>query len=75
MQEWLVMMDIEPIDGHPSLSVAARAIPHRGRRLRVCQGRLRARKCGKRTIIGDDDGDEWLRNLSLIEEMKRVHVP
>ena len=35
----------------------------------IKQGRLRARKCGKRTIIANDDGDEWLRRLPLIEEM------
>lgn len=36
----------------------------------IKHGRLRARKCGKRTIIANDDGDEWLRRLPLIEEMK-----
>jgi len=25
--------------------------------------RLKARKCGKRTIIGEDDAEEWLRSL------------
>jgi hypothetical protein len=26
-------------------------------------GRLRGRKCGKRTIITDDDAERWLRSL------------
>jgi hypothetical protein len=30
-------------------------------------GRLRARKLGKRTIITDDDAEEWLRNLPQVE--------
>jgi excisionase family DNA binding protein len=30
-------------------------------------GRLRARKVGKRTIITDDDAEEWLRNLPQVE--------
>ncbi|MBR1233668.1 helix-turn-helix domain-containing protein [Bradyrhizobium sp. AUGA SZCCT0182] len=30
-------------------------------------GRLRARKVGKRTIIADDDAEEWLRNLPQVE--------
>ena len=29
----------------------------------IKQGRLRARKCGKRTIITEDDGDDWLNSL------------
>ena len=29
----------------------------------IKKGRLRARKCGKRTIITEDDGDEWLNSL------------
>ena len=29
----------------------------------IKQGRLRARKCGKRTIITEDDGDDWLKSL------------
>jgi hypothetical protein len=29
-------------------------------------GRLRARKCGKRTIIGDDDAEDWFGNLPLV---------
>jgi hypothetical protein len=28
--------------------------------------RLRARKCGKRTIIGDDDAEDWFGNLPLV---------
>jgi excisionase family DNA binding protein len=29
-------------------------------------GRLRARKCGKRTIIAEDDAEEWLQHLPSI---------
>jgi excisionase family DNA binding protein len=32
----------------------------------IKQGRLRARKCGKRTIIGDEDGEEWFGRLPVI---------
>ena len=32
----------------------------------IREGRLRARKCGKRTLIGDDDGDNWLQHLPVI---------
>ena len=28
--------------------------------------RLRARKCGKRTIITEDDAEEWLRRLPTL---------
>jgi excisionase family DNA binding protein len=30
-------------------------------------GRLRARKCGKRTIITEDDAENWLNHLPAIE--------
>ena len=30
-------------------------------------GRLRGRKIGKRTIITEDDAEEWLRRLPVIE--------
>jgi excisionase family DNA binding protein len=30
-------------------------------------GRLRARKIGKRTVITEDDAEEWLRHLPVIE--------
>lgn len=30
-------------------------------------GRLRGRKIGKRTIITEDDAEEWLRHLPVIE--------
>ena len=33
----------------------------------IKMGRLRARKVGKRTIITDDDAEEWLRNLPQVE--------
>lgn len=29
-------------------------------------GRLRARKCGKRTIITEDDAEDWLRRLPIV---------
>jgi hypothetical protein len=29
-------------------------------------GRLRARKCGKRTYIAEDDAEDWLRSLPLV---------
>jgi hypothetical protein len=29
-------------------------------------GRLRARKCGKRTIIGEDDAEDWLARLPTV---------
>jgi len=32
----------------------------------IKEGRLRARKCGRRTIIADDDGDEWLQHLPVM---------
>jgi hypothetical protein len=30
-------------------------------------GRLRTRKCGKRTIITEDDAEEWLSSLPVVE--------
>jgi hypothetical protein len=33
----------------------------------INSGRLRARKCGKRTIITEDDAEDWLRSLPVIE--------
>ena len=30
-------------------------------------GRLRGRKIGKRTIIAEDDAEDWLRSLPIIE--------
>jgi excisionase family DNA binding protein len=30
-------------------------------------GRLRARKIGKRTIIAEDDAEDWLRRLPVFE--------
>jgi hypothetical protein len=32
----------------------------------IKSGRLQARKCGKRTIIAEDDAEEWLRRLPVI---------
>jgi excisionase family DNA binding protein len=29
-------------------------------------GRLRARKCGKRTLITEDDAEHWLQALPLV---------
>ena len=31
-------------------------------------GRLKARKAGRRTIIADDDAEEWLSNLPALHE-------
>jgi hypothetical protein len=33
----------------------------------INSGRLRARKCGKRTIITADDAENWLLSLPVIE--------
>ena len=33
----------------------------------INSGRLRARKCGKHTIITEDDAEDWLRSLPVIE--------
>jgi hypothetical protein len=40
-------------------------------------GRLRARKCGKRTIITEDDAEDWLRSLPTItaENLTRAQKP
>jgi excisionase family DNA binding protein len=32
----------------------------------IKRGRLRARKCGKRTIITEDDAEDFLRSLPLV---------
>jgi excisionase family DNA binding protein len=32
----------------------------------IKQGRLRAKKCGRRTIIDDDDGEDWFRRLPVM---------
>ena len=32
----------------------------------IREGRLRARKCGRRTIIVDEDADKWLQHLPVI---------
>lgn len=32
----------------------------------ISSGRLRARKIGKRTIIGVDDAEEWLHRLPVV---------
>jgi excisionase family DNA binding protein len=32
----------------------------------IKEGRLRARKCGKRTVIADDDAEDWLQHLPVI---------
>ena len=33
-------------------------------------GRLRGRKIGKRTIVSEDDAEEWLLNLPIIESVE-----
>jgi excisionase family DNA binding protein len=30
-------------------------------------GRLRARKCGRRTIITEDDAEDWLKQLPVVQ--------
>jgi hypothetical protein len=37
----------------------------------INSGRLRARKAGKRTIITEDDAEEWLRHLPVIDHCRR----
>ena len=32
----------------------------------IREGRLRARKCRKRTIVTEDDADDWLQRLPVI---------
>lgn len=32
----------------------------------IKSGRLRVRKCGKRSIITEDDAEEWLRRLPIL---------
>jgi excisionase family DNA binding protein len=34
----------------------------------IKEGRLKARKAGRRTLIGDDDAEEWWRSLPAIKE-------
>ena len=39
-------------------------------------GRLRARKCGKRTFITEDDAEDWLQDLPLIAcDTTEMHEP
>jgi hypothetical protein len=33
-------------------------------------GRLRAKKAGRRTIVGDDAAEEWLRSLPELREAR-----
>ena len=33
----------------------------------IKSGRLRARKCGKRTIIAEQDAEDWLQHLPVIQ--------
>jgi len=33
----------------------------------IKEGRLRARKIGKRTVITEDDAEDWLQHLPVIE--------
>jgi hypothetical protein len=35
----------------------------------ISAGRLKARKAGTRTIIGDDDAEEWWRSLPAIKQV------
>jgi hypothetical protein len=36
----------------------------------INSGRLRARKAGKRTIITEDDAEDWLQHLPVIEAVQ-----
>jgi excisionase family DNA binding protein len=36
----------------------------------IGSGRLRGRKIGKRTIITEDDAEDWLRRLPVIEALR-----
>ena len=36
----------------------------------IKSGRLRARKIGTRTIIVEDDAEDWLRNLPAMEAVR-----
>jgi excisionase family DNA binding protein len=39
-------------------------------------GRLRARKCGKRTFITEDDAEHWLQALPLVaRDTTKMHEP
>jgi excisionase family DNA binding protein len=40
----------------------------------IKSGRLRARKCGKRTFITEDDAEDWLRCLPLVAVAKQEGV-
>jgi excisionase family DNA binding protein len=40
----------------------------------IKSGRLRARKIGKRTLIGVDDAEEWLRHLPLVGAASRTSM-
>ncbi len=33
----------------------------------IKSGRLRARKCGRRTKITEDDAEDWLRSLPIVD--------
>ena len=36
----------------------------------IKSGRLRGRKIGKRTIIAEDDAEDWLRHLPAMEAVR-----
>jgi excisionase family DNA binding protein len=40
----------------------------------IKSGRLRARKVGKRTVITDDDAEEWINRLPLLRPGRSSEV-
>jgi excisionase family DNA binding protein len=36
----------------------------------IKRGRLRARKCGKRTFITEDDAEDWLQSLPIATSLR-----
>ena len=40
----------------------------------IKEGRLRARKCGKRILISENDAEDWLRRLPTITSSSNPEV-
>ena len=62
---------VERLDRQRAMSIAEfceRYGPHRTKAYEELKsGRLRGRKIGKRTIITEDDAEDWLRRLPVFE--------